>query len=213
MSQPDPFTDRIDPANIDNPTDFDIGTVNTQYDSANSQRIRLVHLPDSSTWVHYTRSKIGASPTEYAHTICGIGSLIITGITLDADDIADTIRHRAEIDQLDNLYGKADPVAENAVEEYRRAAEEVVGEAVYNGTACIDKKRAWQGHVPEAFQYEAEWALKDTDIDSDHPGRAIDIVRGAISSEAQSHAPRLGPHAEYIVWIDFGDAALPAGEN
>jgi hypothetical protein len=185
------------------------------YDSTNNRTDYLGKLKDSDIWVAYRTWQTGPSETSFA--IKGIGRLSTNGVSLDTEQIADSIREQATTDIRDDrdewgetdekltiLVENADEVAAALESGWQWGSEEVVHESIIDGYAGINQTRAWVSHVEEAYSYEVEEALRDADVDEDSNGRVYDHARQALSDAvANLRNSWLKPHLEYEVGLDF----------
>lgn len=197
------------------PTELEYGVRCKTYDSTNSRTNYLGKVKNSDIWIAYRTWQTGPSETSYA--IKGIGRLSTNGVSLDTEQIADSIRERATTDirddrdewnetdeQLITLVANADAVAAALESKWQWGSEEVVHESIIDGYAGINQTSAWVSHVEEAYHYEVEEALRDAGVDEDSNGRVYDHARQALSGAvARRRNSWLKPHLEYEVSLDF----------
>ena len=197
------------------PTELEYEIRCKTYDSTNSRTNYLGKLKNSDIWVAYRTWQTG--PSEMSFAVKGVGRLSTNGVSLDTEQIADSIRERARTDIRDDrdewdetdeklsvLVENADEVAAALESEWQWGSEEVVHESIIDGYAGINQTRAWVSHTEEAYHYEVEAALRDAEVNEDSNGRVYDHARQALSDAvANLRNSWLKPHLEYEVSLDF----------
>jgi hypothetical protein len=197
------------------PTELEYEARCKTYDGTNSRTNYLGKLKNSDIWVAYRTWQTGPSETSFA--VKGVGRLSTNGVSLDTEQIADSIRERATTDIRDDrdewgetdeklsvLVENADEVAAALESGWQWGAEEVVHESIIDGYAGINQTTAWVSHVEEAYSYEVEGALRDADVDEDSNGRVSKHTKRALSDAvAGLRNSWLKPHLEYQVSLDF----------
>lgn len=192
-----------------NPTELDYDIENRWYDSSNNVSTHVSRVKDSDTWVCYRSWRSGSNETEFV--IKDIGWFDVEAVELDVEMIAEELRSESgELaehypDLADDLRASADDLAEGLVDNWSRGAEELVGDAAYDGTLSMDGTFAWVSHVEEGISIDVEYALSDVGID-DREGIAQDIAHDALFTAVKEHRDSWrNPHAEYMGRLVFDD--------
>jgi hypothetical protein len=197
------------------PTELEYETECTTYDSTNSRTNYLGKVKNTRTWVAYRTWQTG--PDELSYSIKGVGRLKTNGVSLNSEQIAETLRERAirdirddpdERDETDEklafLFTSAEKVAAELESQWQWGAREVVTEAISDGYAGINETTAWVSHVEEAYHYEVKQALQDARVAEDSNGRVYDHTKRALSDAVSDlRNSWLTPHLEYKVNLDF----------
>jgi len=199
------------------PTEVEYETLCKTYDSTNSRTNYLGKLENKDIWVAYRTWQVG--PSERTFSIKGIGNLSVDGVSLSTEQIAEEIRERStsdirdDLDEWNETYQKLTALVENADKvaallerNWKRSSEEIVYEAILDGTASVNQTTAWCSHVEEAYHYEVKNALRDAGIavDSIVYENTWRSLSGAVSNLQNSW---LKPHLEYAVNLEFEDAS------
>jgi hypothetical protein len=192
------------------PTELEYDTENGWRDSTNSVSNTMSRIKGSDLWVCYRSWQTG--PSEFDHSIKGLGDFTVEAVELDHEFIVEQIREEADevadIEDLSDFAAElkthAPELAEKVAEEWAFGVEELVGDAAYDGYLNHDGTFAWVSHVEEAYYHETKHAIKDVGIEDTPDGIAQDAVRAALSAAVNKHCDRWrNPHAEYIGRLKF----------
>lgn len=200
----------IDPLALE----FDIE--NRWRDSTNSITRHLDRIDGTDIWVSWSSWKTGDGP---ATAIDGIGRWSIEAADLETKTMTASIideADRLEAADVDGGAQLAEALREHAEEfadeletNWAHGVGEVVGDAIHEGYAAVEKRVVWTSHVEEALYFEAEMAWKDLskkhdieDIDADHGGQSI-LQQALYDAVSQLRRRFKMQHAEYVGRLDF----------
>ena len=184
----------------------------------------LVQIEDTPFWVCYTEALVNMHPTEYSRSIETVGKLAVRPGSLNTDEMARDIesnvaelREQRENVADDNLVALESDIeiVENNVhvlaEKLESYWQDAVGEVLTDTISqhegfSMRKDLVWQGNVPDALNYEIDWAFSDLGVERTERTRENplfwEVVREPLREQADRFVCR---NCEYWGHLDFYD--------
>jgi len=196
-----------------NPTKLEYDLKTATKDSTNSRTNHLGRVAGTDVWLAY-RTWLTGDGEQYA--IKGIGEWSIEPTTLNTDTVAESIQDEAarivhpddpdaDVAAIaDELTTRADELAEQLETAWQWGVDQVLGEAIYEGSVGVSGTEVWAGHVQEALYHEADDVMRtEVEVD-DVDGLGLQVLRQALSDGLSTHRQhRLKKHCEYVGRLAF----------